>query len=208
MKYFSKNQIENLPRIFRLNLINSSTGYKSANLIGTKSNRGNTNLAIFSSVTHLGSDPALISITLRPKTVSRHTYENMIETKVFTVNHISEKFIADAHHTSAKYPKNFSEFDQTKLEPEYKKNFYPPYVKGAPVQLGCKFINEYYIKENDCSLVIASIDSIFVNKEIIKEDGWLQLDKGKVVTVNGLDGYALPKLKKRLQYARPKKDNK
>ena len=34
MKYFSKNQIENLPRIFRLNLINSSTGYKSANLIG------------------------------------------------------------------------------------------------------------------------------------------------------------------------------
>ena len=121
MKYFSKNQIENLPRIYRLNLINSSTGYKSANLIGTKSNGGNTNLAIFSSVTHLGSDPALISITLRPKTVSRNTYENMIETKVFTVNHISEKFIADAHHTSAKYPKNFSEFDQTKLEPEYKK---------------------------------------------------------------------------------------
>ena len=95
MKYFSKNQIENLPRIYRLNLINSSTGYKSANLIGTKSKNGNTNLAIFSSVTHLGSDPALISITLRPKTVSRHTYENMIETKVFTVNHISEKFIAD-----------------------------------------------------------------------------------------------------------------
>ena len=45
----------------------------------------------------------------------------------------------------------------------------------------------------------------FSGKEIIKEDGWLQLDKGKVVTVNGLDGYALPKLKKRLQYARPKK---
>ena len=206
MKYFSKNQIENLPRIYRLNLINSSTGYKSANLIGSKSKNGNTNLAIFSSVTHLGSDPALISITLRPKTVSRHTYENMIETKVFTVNHIPEKYITDAHHTSAKYPKKISEFDQTKLKPEYKKKFYPPFVKGSPVQLGCKFINEYYIKENDCSLIIASIDNLFVNKEIIKEDGWLQLDKGRVVTINGLDGYALPKLKKRLKYARPKNE--
>ena len=165
-------------------------------------------LAIFSSVTHLGSDPALISITLRPKTVSRHTYENMIETKVFTVNHIPEHYIAHAHHTSAKYPKNFSEFDQTNLKPEYKKKFYPPYVKGSPVQLGCKFINEYYIKENDCSIIVDSINDLFVEKEIIKEDGWLQLDKGKVVAVNGLDGYALPKLKKRLEYARPKKNHK
>ena len=46
---------------------------------------------------------------------------------------------------------------------------------------------------------------VWMQKKSQKEDGWLQLDKGKVVTVNGLDGYALPKLKKRLQYARPKK---
>ena len=94
------------------------------------------------------------------------------------------------------------------LSQSIKKKFYPPYVKGSPVQLGCKFINEYYIKENDCSIIVASINDLFVEKEIIKEDGWLQLDKGKVVAVNGLDGYALPKLKKRLEYARPKKNHK
>ncbi len=204
MKYFSRNQIENLPRIFRLNLINSSTGYKSANLIGSKSINGNCNLAIFSSVTHLGSNPALISITLRPKIVSRHTYENMIESKVFTVNHIPEDYISEAHHTSAKYPKNVSEFDQTKLIPEFKKDFYAQYVKGSPIQLGCKYINEYFIKENDCSLIVASIENIFVKSEILKKDGWLQLDIGKIVAINGLDGYSVPKFKMRLEYAKPK----
>ena len=58
-------------------MINSITGYKSANMIGSRSNSGNENLAIFSSVTHLGSNPPLfLSFTLRPNTVPRHTYKN------------------------------------------------------------------------------------------------------------------------------------
>ena len=58
--YFSKKDIINASRIHRLNLINSITGIKPANLIGTISKDGHTNLAIFSSVIHLGSNPALI----------------------------------------------------------------------------------------------------------------------------------------------------
>jgi len=43
---------------------------------------------------------------------------------------------------------------------------------------------------------------LFFEEELQHEDGWLQLDKGNVVTVNGLDGYCLPKLVDRLKYAR------
>ena len=46
-------------------LDNSCTGYKSANLIGTVSEKGIYNVAIFSSITHLGSDPALLSLLSR-----------------------------------------------------------------------------------------------------------------------------------------------
>jgi flavin reductase (DIM6/NTAB) family NADH-FMN oxidoreductase RutF len=59
MVQFNKEDVQKLPKINRLNLINSCTGYKSANLIGTKSKDGKSNLAIFSSITHLGSDPLL-----------------------------------------------------------------------------------------------------------------------------------------------------
>ena len=51
---FDLEKIKGLEKIYRLNLINSCTGYKSANLIGSIDEEGKTNLAIFSSITHLG----------------------------------------------------------------------------------------------------------------------------------------------------------
>lgn len=202
MKHISREEISKMEKIERLNLINSCTGYKSANLIATKSKDGKSNVAIFSSVTHLGSHPALIGFIMRPTTVPRDTYKNIRETGFFTVNHITVDMIADAHHTSANYDMGISEFDKTNLEEEYKNDIEIPFVKGSPVQLYCKYINEYYIKENDTIHIIASIENLFFDENLQHEDGWLQIDKGNVIAINGLDGYCLPKLVDRFQYAR------
>ena len=59
--HLSQQNIEALPRIKRLNIINSVTGIKPGNLIGTQSADGQSNVAIFSSIVHMGSNPALIS---------------------------------------------------------------------------------------------------------------------------------------------------
>ena len=53
-------------------------------------------------------------------------------------------------------------------------------------------------------MIVASIEIIFIKKGLLQNDGWVELAKGNVVAVNGLDGYALPKTFKRLKYARPK----
>lgn len=202
MKKITKEDISNMEKVERLNLINSCTGYKSANLIATKSLEGKSNVAIFSSITHLGSHPAIIGFIMRPTTVPRDTYKNIRETGFFTVNHIITNMIADAHHSSANYDLGISEFDKTNLEEEYKNDIDIPFVKGSPVQLHCKYLNEYHIKENDTIHVIASIENLFFDENLQHEDGWLQLDKGNVITLNGLDGYCLPKLVDRFQYAR------
>ncbi len=204
MDFFSSENLDSLNKIYRINLVNSITGYKSANLIGSVSNTGTENLAIFSSITHLGSNPALLSFFLRPNVVPRNTYKNIKENKLFTVNHVSKEIIEDAHHTSAKYDEEISEFDKTNFQPEYKKNWRAPFVKDSAVQLGCKYVNEYYLKENGCSMIVASIELIFIRKGLLQNDGWVELSKGDIVTVNGLDAYALPKTIKRLKYARPK----
>lgn len=206
MQQFSEADLKALDKIFKLNLINSCTGYKSANLIGTRSPNGQNNLAVFNSVMHLGSQPALIGFILRPTTVPRHTYSNLKATGYFSINHISQNQIEDAHHTSAKYPADISEFDQTKLKSQTIEPWEIPFVKGAPVQLACQYMNEYHIKENDTRLIVGKIVGLFVQENMLGEDGWIQLDQGKVVTINGLDGYALPQLLDRFAYARPKKD--
>lgn len=197
-----------MEKIERLNLINSCTGYKSANLIVTKSNSGIANIAIFSSITHLGSNPAIIGFIMRPTSVPRGTYKNIKETGFFTVNHVTSNIIADAHHTSASYNSDISEFSKTYLEEEYKNNLEIPFLKNAPVQLYCKYLNKYHIKENGTIHVIASIEHLFFNENLQHKDGWLQLDKANVITINGLDGYCLPKLLDRFEYARPNIETK
>ena len=199
-----KTTFQSLSKVPKLNLINSCMGYKSANLIGTVSGEGQTNLAVFSSVTHLGSDPALLGFILRPTTVSRHTYSNIKETNNFSVNAISQSFIAQAHQTSANYPIEVSEFEVTGIEPEWKEGISIPFVKESPIQLLCNYVNEYEIKENGTIHVIASIEKIFVKEELLGEDFWIQLDKGNVVAINGLDGYAKTELIERFPYARIK----
>ncbi len=203
MKHISKNDIQEMNKVHRLNLINSCTGYKSANLIVTKSLSGITNVAVFSSVTHIGSNPPMLSFITRPLTVKRDTYNNIKENPYFTINHITEDIIADAHHTSASYDQKSSEFDKTKLAEEYKNDIEIPFIKNAPVQLFCKYINEYHIAENDTVMIIAQIEDIFFNENLLHKDNWLQLDRAKIVTINGLDGYALPILIDRYEYARP-----
>ena len=204
MDYFNSESLDSLNKIYRINLINSISGYKSANLLGTVSKNGIENLAVFSSVTHLGSNPALLSFFVRPNVVPRNTYKNIKDNKFFTVNHISKGKIEDAHHTSAKYEEDISEFDKTNFQSEYKNNWEAPFVKDSAIQLGCKYLNEYYLKENGCSMIIASIEIIFIRKGLLQDDGWVELAKGDIVTVNGLDAYALPKTIKRFEYARPK----
>ena len=93
----------------------------------------------------------------------------------------------------------------TKLESEYLNDFPAPFVKSSKIRLGCKFLNKYEIKENDTLLMVAEIKDIYFEKDVLKNDGWLQLDQAKTVAINGLDGYALPTLIDRFKYARPKK---
>ena len=206
MIHYSRTDIDQMDKIFRLNLINSCTGFKSANLLGTKSLNGVSNVAVFSSITHLGSSPPLIGFILRPTTVPRDTYRNIKDTGVFTANHIYSDIIEDAHHTSAKYPDEVSEFTKTGLEEEFLGDFPAPFVKGAKIRLGCRFLNEYEIKENNTLLLVSAIEHVFIaDQDIQQEDGWLKLENANTVAINGLDGYATTNLLDRYAYARPKK---
>lgn len=204
MQFFDNKDISELNKIYRINLINSCSGFKSANLLGSISNEGITNVAIFSSVTHLGSNPPTLGFILRPTTVPRNTHKNLKETGYFTINHIWEDIIEDAHHTSAKYPNDISEFDFTNLEPEFKGKHKAPFVKNAPVQMGMKFIEEIYVPSNDVMLIVAQIQELYVKEELLQNDGLINLSKGNIATINGLDTYAIPKFKKQLSYQRPK----
>lgn len=207
MKHINQQDLQNYERFYRGNLVNSITGFKSANLLATRSKSGVDNVAIFSSVTHLGSDPALFSFVQRPLGYGvGHTYYNLKETGKISLNHIPISLIHQAHQCSAKYDSDVSEFDELDIKKIERQGFNVPFVKDSPVQLAAEYVNEYFLKENNCILVICKITDVFLQPELLHADGWVDLGKAGTVTINGLDGYAVAKTDKRLSYAQVGKE--
>ena len=199
----TKEDVLKFEKLYRAALINSITGFKSASLIGTISKQGNTNLAIFNSVIHVGANPPAFGFLMRPVSVERHTYENIKETGFFTINHINRNIYKQAHQTSARYEKNISEFDECKLSPEFSDGLSAPYVKEASIKIGLKYIEEHEIKYNGTIFIVGEIVEIILPADIIEKDGFVNIEKAGTVSISGLDSYHETKRITRLSYAKP-----
>lgn len=200
-KHFDKASLMEAESFFRRDLINSLAGYKSLNLIGTKNQKGITNLSPFSQVFHIGASPPLVGILFRPHTVERHTLENIIETGFFTLNHVTESFYKKAHQTAARYP--FSEFEAVGLEEEFLEDFFAPFVKISPVKVACTLVETSTMKVNGTVMVVGSIEHIWVEEKGLLADGSLDLEAMGTVTSSGLDTYYTGKKLSRLSYPKP-----
>jgi flavin reductase (DIM6/NTAB) family NADH-FMN oxidoreductase RutF len=188
---------------YRTNFINSLSGFKSANLIGTISSEGKTNLAIFSSVIHVGANPPLMGLLMRPVSDERHTYTNIKETNHFTINHINKEIFKQAHQTSARYDKDVSEFDACGLTPEFKEALKAPYVKESEIKIGLKFVEEQEIKSNGTIFIIGEIVEIILPDDVVATDGYVDIEKAGTIAISGLDSYHETKRISRLAYAKP-----
>tara|TARA_Y100001970_G_C14230169_1_gene858099 strand:- start:492 stop:1115 length:624 start_codon:yes stop_codon:yes gene_type:complete len=187
---FSKKEILDSDKEYRINLINSITGIKPANLISTISKSGIPNVAIFSSVIHLGSNPPLIGFILRPETKKlSDTMENIREMQYYTINHINPFQIRKAHQTSKKLDKNISEFDLFKIDKEYIEDIDVPFVKDSLIRIGLKYKSKIDIELNNTALIIGEVVYIDIEKNIINTYGQLNLEKSNAIGVGGLDTY-------------------
>jgi len=206
LKHFTSETIMALEKQKRVHLINSLGGFKSVTLVGTSDLEGNTNLAIFSSVFHIGANPPLIGLIFRPSPPERNTYNNIIETGFYTLNHINESIYKQAHQTSARYDKEVSEFKITGLNSVYKDNFFAPYVSESNVQLGIEFKEKIDITINNTTLIIGEIKQIYVPEDCLTVDGFIDLEKANTITCSGLDSYHKTVQLDRLRYAKPNQE--
>lgn len=203
MPSYNNFNIESWERIFRTNFINSLTGFKSVNLIGTVNELGQTNLGIFSSIVHIGSNPALIGYINRPLEAAPHTMANIQATGVYTINHIKPSFIEQAHQTSAKYDTGISEFEEVGLTAEFQENLAAPFVKESHIKYALSLQEIIPIQLNGTFLVIGKVMSIVIEQDILSADGFLHLEKAHSVCSNGVDGYYSTQLIDRFPYAKP-----
>lgn len=199
----SKNDLQAMEQRERTRLVNSLSGFKSANLIGSCDSQGAANLAVISSVVHLGSHPPLFGFIVRPCKRRRHTLDNILQTKHFTINSIGADFFKKAHQTSARYPKEVSEFESVGLTPYYDDDISAPFVLESALKIGLELKEHIQIESNHTQMLIGEVVTLHAPKNAFMPDGYLDLEALDTVTISGLDSYHVTQRLQRLSYAKP-----
>ncbi|AIY66598.1 flavin reductase family protein [Pseudoalteromonas piratica] len=203
IKHITQNDIHTMEQRQRARLINSLSGFKSANLIGSQSDTGVTNLAIVSSVFHLGANPALIGMIIRPDTVPRDTLSNIKATGVYTINHVNSLIWQQAHQTSARYPEEQSEFEKVALTEQFETGINAPFVGESQVKFALNLREIKPLEINGTVLVIGEISHIVVPDIAIAKDGYIDIEALDTIAISGLDSYHTTDRLGRLSYAKP-----
>ncbi len=186
---------------YRRNFINSLPGPRSLHLIGTKGHRGNENIGVFNTIVHLQASPPMLGFILRPLTVPRETYHNLLANGHYTINTVQADFLAAAHQCSANYPVGQSEFAATGLTPYYSPSLLAPYVAEAPVKIGLSYVETHQIS-GGTQLVVGRIVEVIVPDEAISPEGHIDHAITQSTVVAGLDQYYQLHERQQLPYAR------
>ncbi|TAH25108.1 MAG: flavin oxidoreductase [Cytophagales bacterium] len=202
-KTLNENDFIQMEQRYRATFFNSIGGFKSLTLVGTINKKKQTNLAVVSSVFHIGANPPLIGMIFRPDSVERHTLENILETGQYTFNHVNENIFKQAHQTSARYPREISEFDACGLSPWYSEGLIAPYVEESNIKLGITFAEKIDLKINGTVMLLGQIKEVIVPENCLSTDGFVDLEKAETLTVSGLDAYHSTSFITRLPYAKP-----
>ncbi|WP_192821720.1 flavin reductase family protein [Rufibacter sp. LB8] len=172
---------------YRANFVTSLSGFKSLCLVGTVDSHGTTNLSLYTQVFHVGANPPLIGMLVRPDNVVRDTLNNIIKTGFFTLNHVKPDFYQAAHHCSAHH--SHSEFELCQFTPQFSMAHPSPYVQEASIKLGLKLVQRTYIKLNGTILVIGEVVETILPEDCLQPDGYIDLEKAESITASGLDSY-------------------
>lgn len=122
------------------------------------------------------SNPPSVAVAIRP---SRHTYENIMNKKAFTINIPSEDLVKEADYFGMASGKNVDKLDVTKLTAVKGKNVDAPYIEEFPLNLECKVTE--VIKVGVHMQVIGEIVDVIVNEDAVDEKGSPSIDKIKPI---------------------------
>ncbi|CAN5119044.1 flavin reductase [soil metagenome] len=203
MVSIKSDQICEFDKHYRINLINSLVGYKSLHLLGTASNDGITNLCLVSSTFHLGSNPPLLGLVIRPEREHNDTLRNIRSTGQYTLNNVLPEWYLQAHQTSASYPSGVSEFDTCGFKKQYVNGFKAPFVGQSTLRIGLELREAIDMEINGTTLLIGEIVQILAEDGLISGNGTVDHIRGQTITVAGLDRYYLPNFLGQLAYAKP-----
>ncbi|PPQ65121.1 hypothetical protein CVT24_003012 [Panaeolus cyanescens] len=180
-------------------------------LVSTISEEGVENLAPISWFNQVSPYPTVISLSIsRRDQAAKDTLRNILATKEFTANLISEAWIEQAHAASIDTPPEVSEWEITGLTKAPCLKVRTARVKESACSMECELLQSIDINDPDTgltknTLVLGAVKYIHVRNDVLDPaSGTIDPGKMKPIARMGAGGYA--KITEGYRMARPDVD--
>jgi flavin reductase (DIM6/NTAB) family NADH-FMN oxidoreductase RutF len=174
--------------------------------VSTVSREGIRNLAPFSFFTGVSANPPIVCFcpTRRDGGDSRKdTLRNIIATREFVVNVVSEEFAEQMNITSAEFPPEVDEFEASGLTPIPSDLVRPPRVAESHVHMECRLYMALEFGELPLSgnLVLGEVLRFHVDDQYFDN---YKIDPDKLKPIGRMGGAAYTRTSDRFDMQRPK----
>jgi len=148
--------------------------------ISTISEDGINNLAPFSYFNAVGDDPPhLMFSTVHYNDSNKDTLNNVLATKQFVVNMVTEDLVAQMNMTSQPISANESEFELAGLTPIASSLVLPPRVKESKITMECEMVHHYKLenfKTGGATIVIGKIVLFHIDESVLLDNYKINLE--------------------------------
>ena len=153
--------------------------------ISTISEDGINNLAPFSYFNAVGDDPPHVMFsTVHSNNLNKDTLNNVLATKQFVVNMVTEDLVEQMNRTSQPIPANESEFELAGLTPIASSLVLPPRVKECKITMECEMVHHYQLensKTGGATIVIGKIVLFHIDESVLLDNYKINLETYKPI---------------------------
>jgi len=148
------------------------------------------------------SDPAMISISVRPE---RYSYDIIKETGEFVVNLVTKDLVYATDYCGVKSGRDVDKYQEMKLTPLASQKVKAPGIAESPVNIECKVVQELALGSH--TMFVAEVVNVTVEDNYLNESGKFELNSTGLVSYShgeyfllgerlGKFGYSIQKKKK------------
>lgn len=153
--------------------------------ISTINEDGIHNLAPFSYFNAVGDDPPHVMFsTVHSNNLNKDTLNNVLATKQFVVNMVTEDLVEQMNLTSQPIAANESEFELAGLSPIASSLVKPPRVKECKITMECEMVHHYKLensKTGGATIVIGKIVLFHIDESVLLENYKINLETYKPI---------------------------
>jgi flavin reductase (DIM6/NTAB) family NADH-FMN oxidoreductase RutF len=169
-------------------------------LVSVADRDGNDNVLTIAWAGTVCSDPAMVSISVRPE---RHSYQMIHETGEFVINLTTEALAYATDYCGVKSGRDVDKFKEMKLTKLPAQKVGAPLIAESPVNIECRVTQEIPLGSH--VMFLAKVEAVTVDDAYMDENGTFHLTQADPIVYSHGEYYTLDKMIGKFGYSVRKK---